>query len=396
MKNFKLHTALYILIAISFIVVSFMINFCSRGMDQQHVYLARALLNGKFYFTDTLYSWYDTSLFNGRHYWPLGAFPAVTLMPFVYLFGKINIFFYQGYLNFFLIIGVILLIYKIAAKIGFKKNLRLFWAVTFCFGSVFIGVALWPSSWFFSQTLTVFLLFFLIYLNVNNAKPEYSGIICGLILLTRTSAFLSFLFPLIVIIFGNSNVKNKLLKLIRFFLPIILFLVIWLSYNYARFNSPLEQGYKYQIILNGERKNLGVFSYKHIPTNLYYLLIATPEPVFRKDMNQVVEFPFVKNNEWGMSILITSPYLFYLFTAKRKSAFRIPVLISGFSILIPILLYYGIGARQYGYRYSLDFLPFLFFLLMDETHLNKFSNIKNVMRFSIFVNTYLYLTLVYY
>jgi hypothetical protein len=35
-------------------------------------------------------------------------------------------------------------------------------------------------------------------------------------------------------------------------------------------------------------------------------------------------------------------------------------------VALPIFLYYGIGVSQFGYRYSLDYLPYLFLLLIKN------------------------------
>ena len=35
-------------------------------------------------------------------------------------------------------------------------------------------------------------------------------------------------------------------------------------------------------------------------------------------------------------------------------------------IALPVFLYYGIGVFQFGYRYSLDFLPYLFLILIKN------------------------------
>jgi len=44
------------------------------------------------------------------------------------------------------------------------------------------------------------------------------------------------------------------------------------------------------------------------------------------------------------------------------------ILLTVILIALPILFYYGIGFRQFGYRYSLDFLPFLYYLFMRNRY----------------------------
>ena len=67
-----------------------------------------------------------------------------------------------------------------------------------------------------------------------------------------------------------------------------------------------------------------------------------------------------------MSIFITSPYLLYLFSNKWSSfntrARNLMVAALGSGLLV--FSFYGVGLLQFGYRYSLDFLPELFLLFM--------------------------------
>jgi hypothetical protein len=42
------------------------------------------------------------------------------------------------------------------------------------------------------------------------------------------------------------------------------------------------------------------------------------------------------------------------------------LLITSLIILVPILMFYGIGFNQFGFRYSLDLLPYLFLAFMIE------------------------------
>src|SRR3989338_10072579 len=64
----------------------------SSGTGGQHFsYLAQSFLDGHTYFTQNLKSWSDTTLFNGRHYWPLGPFPALLLLPLVVIFNQLGI-----------------------------------------------------------------------------------------------------------------------------------------------------------------------------------------------------------------------------------------------------------------------------------------------------------------
>ena len=62
-----------------------------------------------------------------------------------------------------------------------------------------------------------------------------------------------------------------------------------------------------------------------------------------------------------MNIFVTAPWLLCLFGLRYRDTTSRLILLTVIVIALPILLYYGVGYRQFGYRYSLDFLPFVWF-----------------------------------
>ncbi len=62
---------------------------------------------------------------------------------------------------------------------------------------------------------------------------------------------------------------------------------------------------------------------------------------------------------------------------------------------LPIFLYYGIGVWQFGYRYALDFMPLVFFLLMGAYHAQRGAlsrGMKLAICCSVLADAYLILT----
>jgi hypothetical protein len=72
------------------------------------------------------------------------------------------------------------------------------------------------------------------------------------------------------------------------------------------------------------------------------------------------------NNNEGLSMFLVSPYLLYLFTQKWSSYDRTArnLLVATVVSCFWVFCFYGIGREQFGYRYSLDFLPELFMVFM--------------------------------
>jgi len=74
-------------------------------------------------------------------------------------------------------------------------------------------------------------------------------------------------------------------------------------------------------------------------------------------------FPFIKPIPDGMSILLTTPAVFYVLKAKYNESVNLWALLAMLGIMVPIVLWFSTGWVQFGYRYSLDFLPFLLILI---------------------------------
>jgi hypothetical protein len=202
--------------------------------------------------------------------------------------------------------------------------------------------------------------------------------------------------------FANKYFNQQLfIYLVSMMLPVFFMAILLGIYNYIRFGNLLEFGYSNQdLVIESLRtaRNYGLFSIIHIPGNVYYSLLAMPLPVFRYNMSHVLKFPFIARDAWGMSIFITSPYFFYLFFLKHKDILSKILIFVILVSVVPIYMYYGIGYVQFGYRYLLDLMPFIFLLLMKNYYL-KFNNVsfglKFLILFSAFFNVYLFFSPLY-
>ena len=367
--------------------------------EQQFSYLAEAFLHGQTYFLDSHKdSLPDIALFNGRQYWPLGPFPAVILIPFVFIFRRLNLFFYQGYLQFFLVLGIFYLCTRIARKLDYSSEDSRFLAYGFCFSTAFVGTAMWPWSWYFAHVVTVLLLFLIIWEYLGRGRPLVIGTLSAALLLTRVSASLIILFFVLQIVLDSrDSAKSVTISLTQLLTPFALGLVCLFVYNFNRFENIFETGYSMQIVPEHaiRARSYGIFSPSHVPGNLYYLFVASALPVFRDGTSSVLQFPFLRANDWGMSIFVTSPMFLSLFLLDYGDRCSKLILTTVVIISTPILFYYGVGWKQFGFRYSLDFLPLLFFLLMRNYH-QKYKKLSS--RFKILIlltslsNFYLFLT----
>jgi len=367
--------------------------------NQQFSYLAESFLQGKTYFLSLPNLGHDTILFNGNYYWPLGPFPALLLLPFVLVFRLFNVFFFQGYLQVFLFAGVFYSFFRIARRLDYSRDDAQFLAFAFCFASVFLGVGMYAVSWAFAQVVTVLLLALALLEYLGSRRLWIIGTLMALASMTRFLSGLNVVFFLLVVFLENKTPRAKLSAGFSLVMPMLIGFAALALYNDARFGNWMEQGYSLASLYGAgarDREYYGIISLAHVPGNLFYFLFAGPLPITVDNGSQVLKFPYVKANPWGMSIFLTSPYFLYLFRIKYHDLISKLLLISSAVVAVPIFSFYGIGYVQFGYRYSLDFLPLLFFLLIRNyrnDHPELSPGFKKMIIITAVTNCYFVLTL---
>jgi hypothetical protein len=370
--------------------------------SQQFSELAQAFLHGQANFLHPIGGLgQDPIYYNSKIFWGDGPLPAMLLMPFMAVFSIFHLFFYQGYIQWFFVLGVIYFVYRLAQIVGYTNRDSLTLMFGFILGSAFIGISAVSSSWLFSQVITTFLIFWSLYEFYTKKRWWMIGIICGLIFLTRATAAPIISFYLLELWQEYSKDNKTLTDFIYLLSPLLAAVLIICWYNFIRFGNPLNGGYAYQLLHEDsvESRALGIFSLSHIPANLYSLVLRPPIAYTRTDTSWTLKFPFIRNNPYGISIFMTSPYLLFLFSQQwKKFDSRTKNLMVAVSIsLLLVLSFYGIGADQFGVRYSLDFLPevyLIFMIIYRKSHKTITNGMTSLLLVSGVFNVYLLATYV--
>lgn len=306
----------------------------------------------------------DISAYGGKFYLYFGPLASIILMPFVLIFGK-N--FPQVILGISSVALSFYAIYSISRHFKFNKIDSLFLSLFFSFSTVLLSSSLINISAYQVEALAV--PFILLSLNeyFSKKRPLLIGIFLGLSVMTRITLVLAALF----FVFEYLQKRFSLKQLTLFFIPLAFFLIATGGYNFVRFHSFFDTGYTHSIALNtfplSRNLQYGYISLSHLPANLYSFLVMPPQPLLT-DTNGgfVFKFPFLKANPWGMAIWYTSPLFLYLLFKFRKGKYTVSAFLTAVIIAIPVLTYFSVGFAQFGYRYTLDFLPFLFLLLIPS------------------------------
>lgn len=320
----------------------------------------RSFLDGHINLTLLPKDTYDLSIFKGKSYlyWP--PLPAIFVLPFVLIWGiKASDIFYTAFWASFPPVLLYMVLEK-ARKSRIIPDLsdRIIFLLTlfFAFGTVYFYLSVLGTVWFTSQitTMIVFLLslYFLFSGNFLISIFFFCLSFWGrTILVIALPLYLFFLFQK-----RNNHDMPKIV--VKGSAMVVISILLFGLYNYLRFGNPMENGLALQNFNSrwlSDIKSYGLMNIRYLPHNFEYL--------FLKPIGISAEFPFIVANPEGNSIFATSPLFFALFSLftirklKKNHKNLFVFLFTSFIIMMPQLVYYGTGWFQFGYRYSLDFLP---------------------------------------
>jgi hypothetical protein len=335
--------------ALLFLVIGWL-NFITAD-DQQYSRLAESLLAGRLDLPPrTANNWADTAPFNGRYYSALGPLPALVFMPLI----QAGIF-HQGVISFVGSLAVFLLCFRLARHFQYSRSDSCWFALAFCFGTSFIGVAALATSNHLAHIFAVIFLFLAINEYESKSSVTLTGAYIGLAMATRAPSGLNIIVFTLLICFGVGSLRTKAIKLAKLLLPFLAIGGILAAYNFARFQNPLESGYSFQLngfgdpysMWNVPGNNAGpVVSLSNVPNHLRIFLFGLPS------------FSGI-----GTSILLVSPFLVFLLKVHWDLTNKL-IAVGILPVLILVLAFRSTGFEQMGYRFSLDFFPFVFWPLI--------------------------------
>ncbi len=337
----------------------------SRG---DFFYLADAFLHGKVWI-DFVPGAYDVIYGEGgRIYIPFAPFPAIALMPLVALTGAVTADQWESGINAGLAAFGLLIAWWVAGRIGVEKlRDRLALVILLGFGTQMWWVTTRGGVWHTGHLFAIILAMLMLAELFGRQRAFILGLLIGASFLTRAPT--AFVAPAVALWYlvdsaafePGASIGSRIAGLpwrrwVLLGVGLVPALIVFFGYNIARFGSPLESGYALATLpewLEDLRKQ-GLFSPVHIPMNLNYLFIHLP----------IVssQFPYLRPDGLGMSVLLTSPGLLLFLRAPWRDARSWVLLIAAVLVLIPTLLYYGGGWFQFGYRYFLDSIPFIWAL----------------------------------
>ncbi len=211
-----------------------------------------------------------------------------------------------------------------------------------------------------------------IYFTVFDRRPVLAGAFFAMAFGNRTEALLTA--PILIYFLtrdGSDDTSNSFgafAQRIRAEIkPIAAFCIVpfilgfaTLIYNFVRFNTFTDFGYaRIPGVLDEPWYRYGIFSVWYIPGQMWEMFI--------KPWEYKAVFPYLKPNGFSSSIILSSPFILYSLRSGARD--RTLKYLSWAAILVMCIILWmhgNSGGWQFGYRYSMVCLPWLFVILLES------------------------------
>ncbi|ATB45856.1 hypothetical protein [Corallococcus macrosporus] len=306
-----------------------------------------------------------------RWYVSFPSFPAVAMLPFVALHG------YQfNDTSFGVIVGALAValfysLLRFLAKEGEtarNRNENVALALILAFGTLFFYCAIRGEVWFSAEVMGVALTCLYVRNAVRAQRPLLAGLFFSMATLTRTPLLFTGLFFVLEALCPGPEPRLAQLKaLARDWKPaarkVGLFTLgaaplagLAAAYNVYRYGRLSEFGHAYLFNnrVNVDIDRTGLFNWEYLPRNL--------EAAFFKLPTVSLSPLKLAYDPHGLTLLLTLPLLVFLLVPKTRPRLHWPAWLTVAVCALPGLFYQNTGYMQFGFRFSLDYTPYLLLL----------------------------------
>lgn len=320
-----------------------------HGFYHHHVYMAKAFLAGRVDLRGVPPHYHDLIYRDGRVYAPFQPVPALLLMPLVAVWGDDVHPGRMGQVA--AALGVAIFVGALG-RLGRPRPVRLAMGLALGLGSVLWSATAIGSAWFFAHVVVTLALALLVWELAGPARGWVAGVWLACAFLSRATLVPAI--PAVAVLLWLRRGTARAFP--GFALAAGAGLAVLLGYNFLRFGTPFEFGFGLVTLALPSAQTVtrtGWYGWAYVPQHLYTLLFRAPE--------LVAAFPFLKPDPAGMALFFTSPLIVRLLFGRAGPAWlwALPVPL----IVAPVLVYFSTGWVQFGYRYSLDWWPFLLVVL---------------------------------
>ena len=341
----------FLLIALSTLTV-YMVTRGPYVYQNHFVYLAEAFINGRLGLINPPASLAELVFHKGYYYVVYPPMPAVLLIPFVAVFGSSLD---QAALSIILGSLSVACIWLMLVKTGVTTKKSLWLSLLFGFGTCFWYTSSVGSSWYIAHVSAVLFLTLAIVESFGSQRNFVIGLLLGFAYISRLPTVLALPFFLLLTFDKEDQWGKRFRNIILLLLGLAIPAGMNALYNYLRYSTLFDVGY-FLIpgVLEEPWYRYGIFDVRYIPRHLYAILLQGPL--------LLDDFPYFKPSWMGLGLFFTTPAFFYIFKGSWKKISKFAA-ITVLCILPPLISHGTVGFAQFGYRFSLDFVPFLMLLV---------------------------------
>lgn len=348
----------------------------------------------------------DFALFEQKWFISFPPFPAILMMPLVWLSGSPENFRDGQFIVWLAGVGpaVLFLVLEKLRRLGRSvrsevENVRL--ALVFAFGSVYFFTAVQGTVWFAGHVVGVGLIALFVLFALDAERPVLAGTMLGCMFLTRTTTLLVGVFFVLEVVRIAYTRRHEALpadgplldraikvlrradhaflagQIVRFIVPVLGAFAFASWINHARFHDAAPWAFGHEHLQIGWKTRIdrwGLFSVHFLPRNLAVVLGSLPwKPVAGEArvplelIGMTLRVPRWIISGHGLALWFTSPVYFWLLRPKKIDFLWGATAIAALGPLAMNLLYQNSGWFQFGYRFSNDYSVLLFVLLAVST-----------------------------
>jgi hypothetical protein len=310
----------------------------------------------------------DIVTIDGRHYQAMSLLPTIPylpLVPFHDLWPAAR-WIVSG------VVGVVAgwLALPLARRYG-PGGIADYWlACLGAFGTLIFTLTIEGDFYYLAHLEAALLLFLLLIEWHDDRRPIVLGLLIGLCALARPTLMLAAIpFGLALLVEDRPRIRTALL----FGAPLAAAVAVTGWWDWVRFGSVFETGYTISWVTDPLEvlRSQGLFSTTHLPTNLALFLGG--------GYGIRATFPWLVPSSEGQSIFLTMPALLIAVGATLRDRTNQVLWAAVGLTAIPVFLYYGGGGgATYGYRYAMDFVPFLLALVAVAMR-DRFGNLERTL-----------------
>lgn len=289
--------------------------------------------------------------------------PALLMLPSVAVigYGTNDVIFTVAFaaLNVALVFGLLRLL-RTRGHTQRTDGELLWLTVLFSFGTAHLWCSVLGQVWFTALVVGVTFQLGFVYFALDARRPLLAGLCLAAAFSTRATLVVAALFFYLQLFWPSDGqrlpARDLWKRFALFSAPCLVAGLLLLWYNYARFSDPMEFGHTYLAGGTIPRiRDWGLFHPHFIERNLAAAFAVVPKVTDAA--------PYVKLSKHGMSLLLTTPALLWLLRSRGTGRLGWQVGLTTLVVVVPILLYQNTGWEQFGFRFLLDFLPWLIVLL---------------------------------